>query len=56
MKFGRIAFLFILGSIMFPGCTSSSGTHQDAPKNAVQSNTGPTVSGYVDVAGVKSIR
>jgi len=56
MKFGRVAFLFILATIVFPGCATSPGTHQDAPKNAVQSNTGPTVSGYVDVAGVKSIR
>jgi uncharacterized lipoprotein YajG len=35
------------------GCSTTHDTQQTAPANAVQSNTGPTVSGYLDVGGGK---
>jgi len=37
------------------GCATSPGTQQDAPKSAVRSNTGPTLSGYLDVGAGKSL-
>ena len=46
--------LFVVVAAMLSGCATNSGTQQAEPKNAVQSNTGPTVSGYVDFGAKKS--
>jgi len=40
---------------MLSGCATTPDTQQTAPKSAVQSNTGPTVSGYIDVGAGKSL-
>jgi hypothetical protein len=39
---------------MLSGCSTTHDTQQTVPANAVQSNTGPTVSGYIDVGAGKS--
>jgi hypothetical protein len=49
----KISLVVVIGSIL-SSCATSSGTQQNAPKNAVQSTTGPTVSGYIDVGAGKS--
>jgi len=53
MRLLRIAFLFLV-PVVFSGCATNSDTLQSTPKNAVQSNTGTTVSGYIDVGAGKS--
>jgi uncharacterized lipoprotein YajG len=40
---------------LLSGCATSSDPQPDAPKSAVQSSTGTTVSGYIDVGGRKSL-
>jgi uncharacterized lipoprotein YajG len=40
---------------MLSGCATTPDTQQTAPKSAVQSNTGTTVSGYIDVGAGKSL-
>jgi uncharacterized lipoprotein YajG len=40
--------------IMLLGCATSHDAQQTAPKNTVQSTTGPTVRGYIDVGAGKS--
>jgi len=40
---------------MLSGCATTPDTQQTAPKSAVQSNTGTTVSGYIDVVAGKSL-
>ena len=50
----KTSFVVVAVASMLSGCASNSGTPQPGPKNAVQSNTGPTVSGYVDFGAKKS--
>jgi hypothetical protein len=57
MKRLPLKFVLALGLLLsiVSGCASNSGgsTSGGAPANAVQSSTGPTVSGYVDVGASK---
>jgi hypothetical protein len=39
---------------MLSSCATGPDTQQSAPKSAVQSTTGPTISGYIDVGAGKS--
>jgi len=38
------------------GCAATQGTQETVPKSAVQSNTGTTVSGYIDVGAGKKFQ
>jgi len=50
----KTTFVAVAIAAMLSGCATNSGTQPTAPQNAVQSNTGPTVSGYVDFGAKKS--
>jgi len=51
----KISLMITAIVAMFSGCATGPDTLQSAPKSAVQSTTGPTVSGYIDVGAGKSL-
>jgi hypothetical protein len=51
----KISVVISIAAIL-SGCATSLNPQQDPPKSAVQSNTGSTVSGYIDVGAGKSFR
>jgi len=50
----KISIIVATAVAMLSGCATGQGTQQTTPKSAVQSNTGTTVSGYIDVGAGKS--
>jgi uncharacterized lipoprotein YajG len=50
----KISVITATALAILSGCATSPSTQQTAPANAVQSTTGPTVSGYIDVGAGKS--
>jgi uncharacterized lipoprotein YajG len=48
------SFIVAVIVAILSGCATTPNTQQTAPKSAVQSNTGTTVSGYIDVGAGKS--
>jgi hypothetical protein len=50
-------WIIITGVVpVLSGCATTHDTEQHAPKSAVQSNTGPTVSGYIDIGAGKKLQ
>ena len=55
-KVNGLLLVIAATAAILSGCATSHGTQQDALKNAVQSNTDPTVSGYIDVGAGKKFQ
>ncbi|MGA2279193.1 MAG: hypothetical protein ABSG80_02695 [Verrucomicrobiota bacterium] len=51
MKLLYILFLSVLATVMFSGCATNQNTQPSASQNS-----GPTVSGYIDVGAGKSLK
>lgn len=47
----KLTFWIVAVVAALAGCATGPVTQPDPSKNAVQSNSGPTVSGYIDVGG-----
>ena len=45
-----------VGSLFFSGCATNGGNPTAAPTSSVQTGSGTTISGYMDVGAGKSIR
>jgi uncharacterized lipoprotein YajG len=48
-----VSLVVVAVAAILSGCATTQGTQEAVPTDAVQSNTGPTVSGYISVGGAK---
>jgi len=54
-RFAMGLIIAALGGLIFSGCATNGGTQPSAPTSRVQTSSGTTVSGYIDVGGSKTI-
>jgi hypothetical protein len=54
-RIGIASIIAAIGGMVLSGCATNGGTQPSAPASSVQTSSGTTVGGYIDVGGSKTI-